>query len=160
MEVKRFLFFCFFIGMLFLPLCAEDTYSLHVKTKRGDILDLNFIHNPVVSFDKDSVIISTEDLKLMFCYGDVVLSFVDNSPNSITDNSHESISFSINQETVTGVNIPPSCVIRFFSMRGELLEECKPDNLGIVRYSINNKRDKILIVNIGQVGLSFKLLIP
>ena len=160
MVYKRLylLFFC--IGFFFLQSCAEDTYSLHVQTRQGQSVNLNFIHKPVITFEKDSVVISTVDLKLLFCYEDAVLSFTDKVPSSINDSHQNAISFSIQRGVVIGKNIPSSCVVHFYSMRGDLLGESKPDNDGIVRYNANNIRDKFIIVNTGQVGLNFKIILP
>lgn len=160
MVYKRLFLLFFCIGFFLLQSCAEDTYSLHVQTRQGKSVNLNFIHKPVITFEKDSAVISTVDLKLMFCYEDAVLSFVDKEPSSINDNRQNAISFSIDRGIVIGNNIPSSCVVRFYSMRGDLLGESKPNHEGIVRYSVNSSRDKFLIVNTEQVGLSFKITLP
>ena len=157
MIYKRLISSFFCIGFILLQSCAEDTYSLHVQTRLGQSVNLNFNHKPIITFEKDSVVISTVDLKLMFCYEDAVISFVDKVPLYINYNHQNAISFSINRGVVIGENIPSSCVVRFYSMRGDLLNESKPNNEGIVRYNVNNSRDKFLIVNTGQVGLSFKI---
>lgn len=151
---------CFSISFFLLQSYAEDTYFLHVQTRQGQSVNLNFIHQPIITFEKDSVIISTVDLKLMFCYKDAVLSFLDKVPFSINDSRQNAVSFSIQRGIVKGRNIPSSCVVRFYSVRGELLGESKPDHEGIVRYDVTNSREKYLIVNTGQVGLSFKIVLP
>lgn len=160
MVYKRFISLYFCIGFFFLQSCAEDTYSLHVQTRQGQSVNLNFIHKPVITFEKDSVVISTVDLKLLFCYEDAVLSFVDKVPSSINDSHKNAIFFSINRGIVIGKNIPSSCAVRFYSMRGDFLGESMPDHEGIVRYNVNNIRDKFIIVNTGQVGLNFKIILP
>ena len=143
-----------------LPLFAEETYSLKVQTRKGHTVALSFTHTPIVVFEKDSVIISAEDMRLLLSYDDVVLSFIDHVPNSINNSSQDAISFSINQRTIIGNNIPPSCAVRFYTVRGELLRECKPNNNGIVKYDVDSRRDKVIIVNTSQVGFSFKMIIP
>ena len=160
MIYKRLISLFFFIGCFFLQSYAEDEYSLHVQTRQGQSVYLNFIHQPIVTFEKDSVIISIVDLKLEFCYEDAILSFLDKVPSSINDSHQNAISFSIQRDIVIGKNIPSSCNVRFYSMRGEFLGESKPDNDGIVRYNVNYIQDKFMIVSIGQVDLNFKIILP
>ena len=145
---------------LFLSLFAEETYSLKVQTRKGHSVTLSFTHAPIVAFEKDSVMISAKDTRLLLSYDDAVLSFINNVPNNINNGSQDAISFSIEEGTIIGKNIPPSCGVSFYTVRGELLRECRPNNNGIVKYDVDRRRDKVIIVNTGQVGFSFKMMVP
>ena len=157
---KRLLFVLFCIGCFHFHSFAENTYSLQVKTSEGRSIELSFSQKPVLKFERDSVVIYTEDMVLVFNYGSFVLSFVETFPESVSSIRCNEASFSFRQRMIEGYSIPLSCSIRFYSIEGKLLGECKPDSNGNVKYSIERFQDRILIVNVDKIGLRFKILIP
>ena len=144
-----------------LALRSQNVMTVHLKT--GEVVDLAFKFQPVITFTETEAVLTTTVNGVPFVVkyplaGLTKFTFSTkdwNDPTEVEEVEARDVQFMIEDYTVTITGAKPEMVVRLISSDGRLINSYKTDKEGSVSFSIADQPTGTYIINSQEI--TFKL---